>query len=236
MLEKPTEMQRRALLMKRCVLFSGLDDDQLAQLSRITLAKSYEKGQVIFMEGRPADGFYLLTAGRVKLYKLAPDGKEQILRIVGPGETFAEAAVFAGETYPAFAEALKPSEALFFHKRDFTQLVEGNPQLALNMIAALSRLLRQLTQLVEDLSLKDVSARLAKYLLDLSARSSKPGQVKLDLSKAQLAARLGTIGETLSRTLAKLKARGILDVSGRTITLLDRRGLEDAAAGGKPVP
>jgi CRP/FNR family transcriptional regulator len=171
----------------------------------------------------------------VKLYKVSPDGKEQILHVVSAPDAFAEAALFLEGSYPAFAEALSDSQLLFFPKRDFIQLIEKNAQLSINMIVSLSQFLKRFASLIEELSLKEVSSRIAKYLIDLSLKLSKEGksskEVELDLSKTQLALKLGTISETLSRTLAKMKARGIIDVKKNRILILNREALEELASG-----
>ncbi len=173
----------------------------------------------------------------MKLYKISPEGKEQILHVVSAPDAFAEAALYLEGTYPAFAEALDDCQLLFFPKRDFTQLIEKNPQLGINMIVSLSHFLRKFVVLIEELSLKEVSSRIAKYLMDLSIRSSQEGknpkEVELDLTKTQLASKLGTISETLSRTLAKMKSKGIIEVKRNKITILDREALEELASGMK---
>ena len=155
--------------------------------------------------------------------------------MVSPPDAFAEAALFLGGAYPAFAEALADSQLLFFPKRDFVQLIEKNPQLSINIIVSLSHYLKKFASLIEELSLKEVSSRIAKYLMDLSLKASKegknPGEVELDLSKTQLASKLGTISETLSRTLAKMKNRKIIDVKRNRILILDREALEELSSG-----
>jgi CRP/FNR family transcriptional regulator len=114
-------------------------------------------------------------------------------------------------------------------------LIERNPQLSINIIVSLSRFLKKFASLIEELSLKEVSSRIAKYLIDLSLKLSKEGksprEVELDLSKTQLASRLGTISETLSRSLAKMKAKGIIDVKKNRIVILNRESLEELASG-----
>ncbi|MGZ3749515.1 MAG: Crp/Fnr family transcriptional regulator, partial [Pseudobdellovibrionaceae bacterium] len=167
--------------------------------------------------------------------KISPEGKEQILHVVSAPDAFAEAALFFEGTYPAFAEALNDSQLLFFPKRHFIQLIEKNPQLSINMIVSLSQYLKRFASLIEELSLKEVSSRIARYLIDLSLKSSKEGkssiEIELDLSKTQLASKLGTISETLSRTLAKMKTRGIIDVKKNRIHILNPKLLEELAAG-----
>lgn len=215
-------------------LFEGLPPDQLKDLARIVVTKVIKRGQMIFSEGDEGTGFYVLISGRVKIFKLAPDGKEQILHIPGPGEPFGEVPVFAGERFPAYAEALEDSRSLFFPRSAFVSLVKRNPALTLNMMAVLARRLRRFTTMIENLSLKEVPGRLAAHFLYLSERKEGAGELRLDISKNQLASLLGTIPETLSRILARMAKEGLIETVGqRQIRILDRAGLEALAEGGK---
>jgi CRP-like cAMP-binding protein len=222
-------------VLKKCPLFWGLTNREVVDLQAISTPRRYPKGTLIFSEGEEAEGFFVLFSGRVKVYKLSPDGKEQILHIISPGETFAEAALFAGSTYPAFAESLTETRVLFFSKEGVLNHIRKNPQISLNMIAGLSQWLRKFVDLVEELSLKDVTARLSKYLIDLSTssgRSSAGGiECELNITKSQLASQLGTISETLSRALGKLRDRRIITVEGKKITILQKEALEGIASG-----
>src|SRR4030066_1747419 len=222
-------------LLRRCPLFAGLKDDDLKKIRAIALPKSIKKKEVLFSEGQEAKGFYVILSGKVKLYKISSEGKEQILHVVASPDAFAEAALFLEGKYPAFAEAMTDCQLLFFQKRDFIQLIEKNPQLSINMIVSLSHYLKRFASLIEELSLKEVSSRVAKYIIDLSMKSSKEGkspkEVELDLSKTQLALKLGTISETLSRTLAKMKTKGIIEVRKNRILILNREALEELASG-----
>jgi CRP-like cAMP-binding protein len=221
--------------LKRCPLFAGLREEDLKKIRAIATIKQVGKSGLLFGEGEEAKGFYIILSGRIKLYKISPEGKEQILHVVSAPDAFAEAALFLEGNYPAFAEALTDSQLLFFPKRDFIQLIERNPQLGINMIVSLSQYLRRFASLIEELSLKEVSSRIAKYLIDLSLKSAKEGkspkEVELDLSKTQLASKLGTISETLSRTLAKMKAKGVIEVKKNRILILNREVLEELASG-----
>ena len=223
--------------LKKCPLFAGLREDDLRKIRAIASPRRFGKNEILFGEGQEAKGFYVLLSGKVKLYKVSAEGKEQILHVVSPPDAFAEAALFLEGTYPAFAEALADSQLLFFPKRDFVQLIERNPQLSINIIVSLSHFLKKFASLIEELSLKEVSSRIAKHLIDLSLKASKEGkspkEVELDLSKTQLASKLGTISETLSRTLAKMRAKKIIDVKRSRILILDRETLEDLASGAK---
>ncbi len=224
-------------LLKRCPLFAELKEEDLKRMRAVASLRRVGRKEILFGEGEEAKGFYVVLSGKVKLYKMSPEGKEQILHIVSAPDAFAEAALFLEGNYPAFAEALADSQLLFFPKRDFIQLIERNPQLSINMIVSLSHFLRRFASLIEELSLKEVSSRLAKYLIDLSIKSSKEGkhprEVDLDLSKSQLASKLGTVSETLSRTLTKMKAKGVIDVKKDRILILNRGLLEEVASGMK---
>jgi CRP/FNR family transcriptional regulator, dissimilatory nitrate respiration regulator len=214
-------------------LFNGLPADQLEGLAQICLDQKFAKGQPLFSEGGSAKGFYLIVAGKIKIYKLSLEGKEQILHIFGPGEICGEVPVFAGGNYPANADAIEPAKALFFPRSAFVELIRREPAIALNMLGILSQRLRRFTHLVEDLSLKEVPGRLAAYLIFLGERSGGTEMLELDITKGQLASLLGTIPETLSRILAKMAQQEIIAVDGRKITLVDRKALEQLASGGK---
>ncbi len=178
-------------------------------------------------------GFISATSGKFKIYKLSPEGKEQILHIFGGWGDFGEVPAFAGGNYPASAEAIEPGRALFFSRSSFMELIGREPAIAVNLLGILSQRLRQFIHMIEDLSLKDVPGRLSAYLIYLGARSESPQVLELDITKTQLASLLGTIPETLSRILAKMAQQGIISVESRTIRVLDRRTLESVAAGEK---
>jgi len=220
-------------LIAEIPLFNGLPREQIEKLARIVIEKTLKRGQTIFSEGDEASGLYVTLSGRVKVFKLSPDGKEQILHIIGQGEPFGEVPMFAGEYFPANAETIEETRILFFPRASFVELIRGEPSLAMNMLSILSKRLRQFARLIEDLSLKEVSGRLAAYLIYLSERDNKSDKLELDIAKVQLASLLGTIPETLSRILGKMEGQGLIQVQGRRIRLLERKALEDLAAGGK---
>jgi len=209
------------------ILFDGLPADQVEALAEIAVIKNYEKGQNIFFEGDLGIGFYVVGSGKVKISKISFAGKEHILHIFGGGEPFGEVPVFNGSPFPATAEALMKTKTLFFPRDKFVLLVEANPSLALNMLAVLSFRLRKFATQIENLSLKEVPARLASYLIYLSEEQENDKFVELDISKGQLASLLGTIPETLSRIFSKMNDEGLIQVNGKRITLLDPEGLKD---------
>lgn len=214
-------------------LFQGLPDEQLQALRNIALSENYAKGETIFSEGADGRGFYVAESGSIKIYKLSFDGKEQILHIFGPGEPFGEVPVFTGRRFPANAMALKASRVLFFPRKAFVDLISSDPSLALNMLGVLCLRLRQFTIQIENLSLKEVPGRLAGHLIWLAGDQGNKNQVRLDISKGQLASLLGTIPETLSRILSKMANQGLIEVRGRDILIIDFEGLKDLAEYGK---
>jgi CRP/FNR family transcriptional regulator len=226
-------MEKPADVVARIPLFSGLSRGQLAQFQDIALEKSFGRGELIFSDGDDGNGFYVVIDGTVKIFKVSPDGKEHILHIFASGQTFGEVPVFAGEHFPANAEAIQDTRVLFFPRGAFVSLLEKNPALSLKLLADLSLKLRQFTVQIENLSLKEIPARLATYLLYLSLEQGGGDQVVLRISKGQLASLLGTIPETLSRIFAKLSSQHLIRVQGRKIALLDTEGLKELAESGK---
>lgn len=212
-------------------LFQGLPEDQLEKLVRISEERSFGRGDMIFSEGDEGNGFYVVLAGKVKVFKLSFDGKEQILHIFGPGNPVGEVPVFAGQSFPANAEAMATSTLLFLPRRKLLELYTSNPALAMNMLAVLSMRLREFTRLIENLSLKEIPQRLAAYLLTQPGSDEDEGLVVLQVPKGVLANILGTSQETLSRVLGKMGTAGLIRVNGRKIVLLDRAGLEDLSLG-----
>ncbi|MDA8121712.1 MAG: Crp/Fnr family transcriptional regulator [Deltaproteobacteria bacterium] len=222
-------------VLLKAPLFASLPPDDLRRLADIAIPRRCEKKKTIFREGDRAEGFFLVSAGSVKIFKLSEDGKEQVLHIVLPGQSFAEAAVFEGGTFPAHAEALEDSELVFMPKRQFIELLERNPRIALRMMASLSMWLKRMTDLVESISLSDVETRLVRYLSeDMRNRGVTPkdGTVyELDVGKNVLASRLGTVPETFSRTLKKLQEEGKIRVKGKQIRILKAGFLDPGGPG-----
>lgn len=214
-------------------LFEGLSPKQCTALGAIAVRKYYSRGQNFFAEGDDGIGFYIVLSGKVKVFKLSPEGKEQIFHILEAPEPFAEAAVFAGEHYPASAQALSETLVLFFPRQKFVELINQEPSLALSMLALLSRRLRKLTMLVESLSLKEVPGRLAAYLLYLHEHNHDSATIELDVSKNQIAGLLGTIPETLSRILKRMNDENLIKVTTRSIAILDKKGLADLSQGAR---
>jgi len=216
--------------MRAVPLLSHLGDDEVRALLDVCLTEHLPAGSQVFSPLEQADSFHVILQGRAKVYKLSPRGDEQILHLYGPGNTFGEAAMWAGIHYPAHAEVLTDTTLLVVKRSVLKQLITRNPEMAMAMLAGMSAKLREFNQLIEQLSLREVPARLANILLELPARGGTD-TVVLKQSKRQLAAQIGTIAETLSRALKKLSDSGLIEVNGPEITILDPDGLAELADG-----
>lgn len=208
-------------------LFAAVPPEMLEPVIQTVVQRNYAARQVIFSQEDACNGFYLLLGGAVKLFKLSGDGREHILHIIEPGETFAEAAMFSGGTFPANAETIRPCSLLLFRKEPFLTLVESNPKLAIKLLGGMSMWLRRLVDQVEALALKDAGARLAKHLLE----ARKENLVHLKAPKAAVASHLAMSPETLSRLFLRMETRGILQVEGATIHILNPAALEGVSSG-----
>lgn len=217
--------------LTRLPLFRGLPQGELRTLADIAGAKAYRRGETIFVEGEEARGFYVVFEGKVKIFKLSADGKELVLHLIGPGDPFAEVPVFEGRCYPANAEAVENTRVLFFPRESLLQAIRRDPGLAMNMLAALSARLREFARKMEELSLKDAPSRLSAYLLHRSEQSGGSDELELGIQKGLLASLIGTQPESLSRILAKMSARGVIEVKRNRIRILDRQKLKQVAAG-----
>ncbi len=215
-------------LLRSCRLFADLEAKELAAVQAITSRREYRKGQIIFTEGEASRGFCVLIAGTVKIYRLGPDGRERIIHVVAAGDAFAEAAMFM-EAYPATAEALSATTVLWIEKNGFKQLLARDGKLSFKIMGALVQWLNHLRNALTDLTLKEVPARFASYVLSLPAQSGEP--IRINVSKTTLAQILGTTKETLSRLLARLSRHRVLTYRGDLIRISNRARLEKVATG-----
>jgi CRP/FNR family transcriptional regulator, dissimilatory nitrate respiration regulator len=215
--------------LRRAPLFTGLTDEQLDKLGAIAAPLTLPPGAAVFLQGEPADAVYLLAEGAVKVTKEFRDGRHATIRHVRAGETFGESVLY-NETYPASTETMEPTPSLLyrFDTRALRALMLAEPELALRIIATMAHLLVMLNQRVEELLLP-VPARLARYLLDLCSEQGSPTLCRLPVAKHELAARLGTVPETLSRTLNRFVAGGLIAVRGTSFEVLNRPALERLA-------
>jgi len=210
--------------LKRLFHFRLLTPEQLSALADISSVRHYDAGEMIFGQGETAEAFYIILSGTVQIYKISSEGKEVILHLFGAGDMFAEVPVFSGiPKYPANSLCMNPSEILAVQGEGFRKLVKQYPDIALSIISVFAQRLHKFSEMIEDLALRTVDSRLAKYLLSVSENS--PEKAVITIHKKTLAAILGTIPETLSRTFKKLSQEGLIEVKGNKIALLDRKRL-----------
>jgi CRP/FNR family transcriptional regulator, dissimilatory nitrate respiration regulator len=225
------DLKQTALVntLRNCQLFSGLSPADLGVIAGITVVKPLRKGDYLFREGDPAQGFYIVQKGAVNVHRVNAAGKEQVIHIFRAGESFAEATLATVSGYPADAQAVESGQVLLVQKAGFLALLRRQPELALRMLASMSTHLRTLIGQLEDLTLKDVETRLAHWLLRRCPQSESelPSIVELKTTKRVLAAELGTVSETLSRTLGKFREQGLVEVKGKSIVVLSPSALTE---------
>lgn len=189
-------------LLSECEIFSQLPQESITLLGKTASIRRFNDKEILFSSSQKADGFYAIISGRVEVFRSSENGRKQVLHIIEEGETLGEVPLFEGGCYPASAASITEVEAIYIHGDKFMAASLNNPEILLEMLAVLSRRLRKFVNLIDDLSLKDVSQRLSQYLKE---RTDNNGITTIDCTKAELANRLGTIPETLSRALNKLK-------------------------------
>jgi len=216
-------------ILRKTPLFASLTETEMHALAARTARKQFIKDEQLFAEGDPCTGLYLVAAGKIRIFKLSPSGREQILAVEGPGSSFAELPVFDGGNYPAAAAAVEDTEVLFVSRKDFQNFCREHPDVALKVIAVVGSRLRRLVGIIEELSFTTVRQRLIALILRLAqaggVRSSEGIRIELTKSHQDLAAELGTVRELVSRNLSRLEAEGFLDVEGRKIVVKDLPGL-----------
>ncbi|MBI4459741.1 MAG: Crp/Fnr family transcriptional regulator [Acidobacteria bacterium] len=232
--------------LKAVPLFADLDDRQVEALVSRAVVRRAEPGDLLFAEGDPCMGLYVVVSGAVKIMKESAQGREQVLAIERKGGVVAELPVFDGGPYPASCVPLEPSVLLFISKQDFRLSCQQDPELALKVLASVGKRLRHLVGIIEELSFMTVRTRLAALLLqllqeqqrrktggkikqNLPRKTSEPLRVPLTMTHQEIAARIGTVRELVSRNLSRLQAEGILRLEGHALVIEDLARLEQEA-------
>jgi len=219
--------------LRSIAYFTALSPGELARLGECFVVRAYDKSEIIILEGEPCRGLYLVYAGRVRIFKTSPDGREQVLRIAEAGESFNEVPNFDGGPNPASAETLVPSTIYCLPRAHVLKVVERYPAVALAMLRIFAGRLRQLTSLVEDLSFRHVTSRLAKILLEYAAEPAAPGRAEAELrrrlTQQEMATMIGTAREMVGRSLKSLEAQGAVRVDRHRIVITNRRLLQQLA-------
>lgn len=231
-IKKLANDQRMEILKSLGSWFAGLSQEELQSLAGICEKRIFASGEVLFFQEDPAHGFYIVIDGNITVFRLNPEGREHILQIMERGDFAGEVPVFMKREYPASARAEDRTETFYINADSFLKMGKKNPDILLGMLKILALRMTRFVQMIDDLALKEVSARLARYLLQKSIREES-SSFRLNISKAVLASRLGTIPETLSRTLSKMKRKGYIKVKGSVIKIEDQGSLEILSTGRK---
>ena len=206
-------------------LFAGLGENEVAALAQRTVERRFASGEMLFWEGEPCGGIFLIAEGSVKIFKTSSGGRELMLSLETAPCTVAELPLFDGGPYPASVRGVDPVVALFINKTDFHQVCRQYPDVGLKILAVVGRRLRHLVGLVETMTFGSVTQRLARLLLDAS-RQAGSDAFDLPHTHQELASRLGTVREVVSRNLARFRAEGLVRIEGHQLQILDRAGLE----------
>lgn len=211
--------------LKQVPYFAGLPEPELERIRPLVRDRNYERGEMVILEGDPCEAIYFVKAGRVKVYKTSPEGREQVLRIMKSGDTFNEVPIFDGGANPASVDALDPTTLYLICKEDMQRLLREVPAISRNVIRILASRLRHLVELVEDLSFRHVTGRVAKILLQHvrdTAASNGGGR----LTQQQMATMAGTAREMVGRALKGLEQAGAIKMERGRIVILDKAVLE----------
>jgi len=216
--------------LRRAYLFADMAPEHLQVLANGMQELKLKPGDNLFRHGEPAERFFYLREGLVKLYRLSPDGDEKIIEIMRPGETFAEAVMFMGTQgrYPVNAEAVSEARLYAFDQKTFLKLLRDSSEASFGLLASMSRRLHMLVNQIESLTLQNATYRLVAYLLEqIPADAKNASEVQLATPKGVIAARLAIQPETLSRILARLRNGGLIEVHGTHITVRDVNALRN---------
>ena len=217
-----------ARILSRCRLFARLTPEAREKLTRVAIVRSAPAGEVLFRQGDACPGVFVVGAGLVRVYKLAPTGKEHVLHLAGPGGTFAEAAVMGAFPCPANAEVAEDAEIVMLPADAFRRFLEEDHRACIDLLAGMSAWVHHMVDLLEDVVLRDAAGRVSRHLL---AHANEAGHVRLPAERKVLASQLNLTAETLSRTLRKLGEDGLIASERDAILVLDREGLGAVAEG-----
>jgi CRP-like cAMP-binding protein len=196
-------------LICRTPMFGGVPTDKIATLIAGAGMRSFDRGEILFLQDEPATHFFFILDGWIKIFRMSPQGEESIIHVFTRGDTFAEAAIFASVTFPVTAQAAELSRVLAIPAGPFLSRLRDDPELCFNIMASMSRHLRRLVSQLEQLTTKSSVQRLAEFLLRLSPEATGSIEISLPVDKSLIAGRLGMQPETLSRSLSKLRSVGV---------------------------
>jgi len=216
-------------VLEKTGLLSGLSPAEIKMLAARTVRKQFTAGELLFSEGEPCSGLHVIARGKVRIFKISPNGREQVLAVNVPGESVAELPVFDGGPFPASAMAIEDAEIAFISRRDFNAFCLEHPEVSLKMLSVVGSRLRRLVGIIEELSFTTVRQRLISVIVKLAQTEGKKAEngieIQLPASHQELANQLGTVRELISRNLMRLQAEGMLEVDARRIVVKDIKAL-----------
>jgi CRP/FNR family transcriptional regulator len=222
-----------AEIIRGCGLFGGLTEGSLEKVTRIARIVRFRRGQIVFRDGDPCPGIYVVGEGAVRVFKTAPSGKEHVLHFARAGMTFAEVAAIGQFNCPAHADVTEDSVCVLLPRVEFRRLVSEDHGFCIELMSGMSRWVRHLVGLLEDLVLRDATARVARHLIE-SDETGGQGEFALPMRKKDLASHLNLTSETLSRTLHRLVDCRLIETQGQRIRILEIAKLKEVAAGLAP--
>jgi CRP/FNR family transcriptional regulator len=211
-------------ILRRVAIFADLSEAELQFLAERAVSRDFATGDIVFSEGEPCAGLFIVETGALRIFKSSPSGREQVLSIEGPGSSVAELPVFDGGNYPASTSAAKPTRVLFVSKQDFYSLCLVHPKVALKVLKVVGARLRRLVGIIEELSFTTVRSRLVSFLVRIAKEGTKTQrgiEVSLPASNQELASHIGTVRELVSRNLSRLQAEGLIAAEGKTVIIFD---------------
>lgn len=219
-------------ILRRIPLFAGLEPRQLEGLLRDASVRDHPKGQLLFQQGDTADRFYVMLGGWVKIFRSTPDGDQAVMGLFSRGESFAEAAMFMGGHFPASAEVVEQSRLLRVESGPFEKRLHAEPEIAVAMLASVSRRMHYLVGQIEQLQVRSGTQRVADFLLKLCSTEGGPSEIALPYDKSLIASRLGMKPESFSRALARLRELGV-QTEGSHVSISNVVTLAEFCAGGR---
>lgn len=216
-------------ILRKAAIFADLSEPELQFLAERAVSREVRQGEIVFSEGEPCAGLFVVQSGALRIFKSSPSGREQVLSVEGPGASVAELPVFDGGNYPASTSAAKDSRILFVSKQDFHSLCLVHPKVSLKVLKVVGARLRRLVGIIEELSFTTVRSRLISFLVRQGREGTKTTrgiEARLPASNQELASHIGTVRELVSRNLSRLQAEGLILLEGKTVIIPDLPSLE----------
>lgn len=218
----------KADALHSCPICAKLGDESLLPIAEISRERSFEKNEFLAQEGDFCTGFYLVLSGRLRVFKMSPNGKEKVLMIAEPGMTFGEDALFGRGAFLQNAVAMEKTKVLSIPRAEFLNMLRRNPDLAFQVMESLCAWIRRLSSSVENIALLSATERVSRYLLGLAGNGNEVKTVAFPVKKKEIAEQIGITPETLSRIFAELERREIIEVNQKEVTFKDLEQLREA--------